>query len=511
MEPPETRYVDSGGVRIAYQVLGDGPVDFVVVPGFVSNLDMQWTDPEITRFNEYLASFTRLVMYDKAGTGLSDPLPAVPTLEQRMADLSAVLEAAGVERPVLLGISEGGPMSLMFAATFPERVRGLILYGSMVCGNLDPTENPGGPRWVDVGGRIKTAIEHWGKGLLIDVFSPTLAGQPFARRINGLHERAMASPAMASAAYDAILGIDVRDVLPTIRTPTLVLHRVGDAIPIEGARYMAARIPGARLLELSGADHWWWVGDSESILDAIEEFVTGTRPDRHIDRMLATVLFTDIVGSTKRVAELGDTAWRNLLERHNQATREQLAAFRGREISSTGDGFLATFDGPGRGVRCAREIIESARDFGVEIRAGLHTGECEALGENIGGIAVHIGARIAAAAGRGEVLVSGTVRDLVAGSGILFEDAGEHELKGVSEPWRLYRAVSAPAANGGGREPIPEGARPLVHKRPSLSQRAMIAGARRAPGLSRRVGERLYRQAASRRSDRASRRAGTPG
>jgi class 3 adenylate cyclase/pimeloyl-ACP methyl ester carboxylesterase len=497
VESPETRYVDSGGVKIAYQVLGDGPLELVVVPGFVSNVDMQWTDPEMTRFNERLASFARVVMYDKAGTGLSDPVPAVPTLEQRMQDLRAVLEAASVEHPVLFGISEGGPMSLVFAATYPERVRGVILFGTMVCGLLDPDDNPSGPRWLDIAARLKTAVDHWGHGLLLDVFSPTLAGQPLARRINGVHERAMASPAMARAAYDAILQIDVRDILPTIRTPTLILHRVGDGIPIEGARYMAEHIPGARMVELPGADHYWWVGDSDGILDAIEEFVTGTRPRREVDRMLATVLFTDIVGSTERAAALGDAAWRELLERHNQATREQLSAFRGREVSSTGDGFFATFDGPARAVRCARATVESLRQLGVDIRAGLHAGECEALEDNIGGIAVHIGARIAAAAGPREVLVSSTVRDLVAGSGIEFADAGERELKGVPGAWRLYRAVEVPAENAGAREPLPAGIAPLVHEPPPLSQRAMISAARRAPGLSRRIGARLYRRAAS--------------
>jgi pimeloyl-ACP methyl ester carboxylesterase/class 3 adenylate cyclase len=499
MEAPETRYVDSGGVQIAYQVIGNGPRDLVVVPGFVSNLDMQWADAAITRFNEQLASFSRLVMYDKAGTGLSDPVSAVPTLEQRMEDLHAVLDAAGAERPVLLGISEGGPMSLLFAATYPERVSGLILYGTIAAGLLDPLENPGGPRWVDWFSRVQTAVEHWGEGLIVDVFSPTLAGQPSARRIVGVNERAMASPAMARATWEAIAPIDVREVLPTISTPTLVLHRIGDGIPIDGARYIAERVPAARIVELPGADHWWWIGDSSAILEAIEEFLTGVRPERTTDRMLATVLFTDIVGSTERAAEVGDSAWRALLERHNEVTREQLDVFRGREIASTGDGFLATFDGPARGVRCARAIADSLQRVGVEVRAGLHTGECEELGENIGGIAVHIGARVAAAASPGEVLVSSTVRDLVAGSGIEFEDAGERELKGVPGSWQLCRVVGVPREDGGAREPLPTGVAPLIHQRPPLSQRFMIAAARRAPGISRRVGGRLYRRAESER------------
>jgi len=501
MEAPETRYADSGGVQIAYQAIGEGPRELVVVPGFVSNLDMQWADPGITRFNECLASFCRLVMYDKAGTGLSDPVSVVPTLEQRMEDLHVVLDAVGATRPVLLGISEGGPMSLLFAATYPERVSGLILYGTFASGGLDPLDNPGGPRWVDCAARVHTAVEHWGKGLLMDVFSPTLAGQPAARRIAGANERAMASPAMARATWEAIVPIDVRDVLPTINSPTLVLHRVGDAIPIDGARYIAETIPGARMVELPGADHWWWVGEDAPILEAIEEFLTGARPEPASDRMLATVLFTDIVGSTERAAEVGDGAWRALLERHNQVTREQLSAFRGREIVSTGDGFLATFDGPARAVRCARAIAASVRRFGVEVRAGLHTGECESLGENIGGIAVHIGARVAAAAGPGEVLVSRTVRDLVAGSGIDFEDVGERELKGVPGSWQLSRVVGVPREDGGAREPVPAGIAPLVHDPPPLSQRFMIAAARRAPGFSRRVGGRVYRRA---ESDRVS-------
>ena len=499
MEAPETRYVDSGGIQIAYQAIGEGPRDLVVVPGFVSNLDMQWADAGITRFNERLASFARVVMYDKAGTGLSDPVPAVPTLEQRMEDLHAVLDAAGAERPVLLGISEGGPMSLLFAATYPERVSGLILYGSIAAGMPDAIENPSGPRWVDWSSRVQTVVEHWGAGMLVDVMSPTLAGQPTARRLTRVNERAAASPAMARATWEAIAPIDVRHVLSTISAPTLVLHRVGDAIPIDGARYIAEQIPAAHFVELPGADHWWWVGDSTAVLEPIEEFLTGVRPERPSDRMLATVLFTDIVGSTERAAEVGDSAWKELLERHNDVTREQLEVFRGHEITSTGDGFLATFDGPARGVRCARAIADSVRSFGVEIRAGLHTGECEALGENIGGIAVHIGARVASAAGPGEVLVSSTVRDLVAGSGITFEDAGERELKGVPGSWQLCRVSGVPREDGGAREPFPTGIAPLVHSQPPLSQRLAIAAARRAPGVSRRFGARVYRRAESQR------------
>ena len=270
-------------------------------------------------------------------------------------------------------------MSILFAATYPERLRGLLLLGSMVCGLMDAEENPCGPRWLKVK-QLQTVVEHWGKGISVDLFSPTVAGLPMAHRVVGAHERAMASPAMARAAYEAILRVDVRDVLPAVSTPTLLLHRVGDVVPVEGARYMAERIPGARLTELPGADHWWWVGDSEAILDAIEEFVTGSRPDHNSERMLATVLFTDIVGSTERATQLGDAAWRELLERHNEVTRREITAARGREIDSTGDGFLAVFDGPARGVRCARSIIDSVGELGLQLRAGLHAGECETVG-----------------------------------------------------------------------------------------------------------------------------------
>lgn len=497
MEAPETRYVESSGVKIAYQVVGEGSPELVVVPGFVSNLDMQWADPEMTRFNERLASFARVVMYDKAGTGLSDPVPAVPTLEQRMQDLHAVLDATAVEHPVLLGISEGAALSIVFAATYPERVRGLVLYGSMGCGSLDPDDNPAGPRWLEFAARLQTATDHWGRGFSLGVFGPTLSGEPLVRRYAGVHERAMASPAMARAAWEAALQIDVRDVLPTIQAPTLILHRVGDAVPVEGARYMAGHIPQARLVELAGADHYWWVGNSDAILNTIQEFVTGTRPARETDRMLATVLFTDIVGSTERAGELGDGAWRELLERHNQLTREQLTRFRGREVSSTGDGFLVVFDGPARAVRCAQAIVDCVHRIGLDLRAGLHVGECETIEDNIGGIAVHIGARIAAAAQPGEVLVSSTVCDLVAGSGIQFEEAGERDLRGVAGSWRLYRAVSVPAGDGSAREPLPPGTPPLVHDPPPLPQRAMISLARRAPALSRRLGARVYRRAAA--------------
>jgi len=497
VEIPDTRYADSGGIKIAYQVFGTGPFDLVIVPGFVSNLDVQWADAEMSRFSRRLAAFARVIMYDKAGTGLSDPVPVVPTLEQRMRDLLAVVDAADVEQAFFLGISEGGPLSIYFAASTPARVRGLMLYGSMACGLPDAAANPGGPRWLDLVARMKTAVDNWGSGFLLDVFSPTLAGQPMARRLNGAAERAMASPAMARAAYDAVLATDIRDVLPSITTPTLLLHRIGDVMPIEGVRYIAEQIEGATLIELPGADHYWWVGDSEPLLDAIEEFVTGTSVAKIEDRILSTVLFTDIVESTAKANELGDLAWSKLLEEHNRRTRNCIASDMGREVVSTGDGFLATFDGPARAIRCARAVIDSISDLKITIRAGVHTGECQLLSDNIGGIAVHIGARILAHAGPNGIVVSRTVRDLVAGSGIEFEELGEFELKGIPDPLSLYQVSAVPTAHDGRREPMPAGVAPLVHQPPSPVQRVTIALAKHAPALGRHFTSSIYKRVAT--------------
>jgi class 3 adenylate cyclase len=436
---PKTGYARNGDLRIAYQVVGDGPFDLVVTPGYVSHLDLWWMFPETTAFLRRLASFSRLILYDKRGTGLSDPAPGLPALEERMEDVHAVMDAAGSERAALLGISEGGPMSILFAATYPERTIALALFGTFARYSSEDDYLP------DVADRTTAAIaqleeihEHWGEGRILELFAPSVAGDPLVRRGIGLFERLAASPGMAQAVVDAASRIDVRHVLPAVRVPTLVVHREQDkAVPLALGRYVAEHIPAARLAVFPGDDHLPWLGDSDRLLEEIEEFLTGTRHVAQSERALATVLFTDIVGSTERAAALGDQRWRALLERHDELVRREVSAHGGREVKSLGDGFLLTFDGPARAIRCALAIVAAVRELGVEIRAGVHTGECEVRGDDLGGMAVHIGARVAAKAGPGEVLVSSAVRDLVIGSGIGFADRGVHELKGVPGDWRL--------------------------------------------------------------------------
>jgi class 3 adenylate cyclase len=433
---PETRYARSGDVHIAYQVVGSGPFDLVLVPGFVSHIEEWWEEPLCARFLERLAGFSRLILFDKRGTGLSDREAGVPTLEQRMDDVRAVMAAAGSERAAVLGISEGGPMSALFAATYPERTAALVLYGTFAEFRS----------WVPTPEHLEQFLhaidERWGTGQSLPRFAPGLADDPRFRRWWARHERRAASPGAAMALMRMNSEIDVRHVLPAIRVPTLVLHRSGDVtVDVAAGRYLAAHILGAKYVELPGDDHLPYVGDSEAILGEIEEFLTGVRPVAEPDRVLATVLFTDVVGSTELAARLGDRRWRDLLDAHHAAVRRELARFRGREVGTVGDGFLATFDGPARAIRCADAIGAAVRTVGVEVRAGLHTGEIEIMGDDVGGIAVHIGARVAAEAGPGEILVSSTVKDLVAGSGLEFEDRGTRTLKGVPGEWRLFAAV----------------------------------------------------------------------
>ena len=443
--PPQTRYAASGDVNIAYQVLGEGPIDLVFVPGFVSHLDLQWADPRIARFLEKLASFSRLILFDKRGTGLSDPVAAPAPLEDRMDDVRAVMDAAGSERAALFGLSEGGPMSVMFAATYPERTRALVLCGSFPTGTDDPEDNPSGQRWVDVIHSTRAAAVHWGEGRTLAYMAPSRDNE--RERIGrGVFERSAASPKMAQMLIQMVIETDVRDLLPTIGVPTLVLHRAEEFIPVAGARYMAEQIPGAKLIVLPGRDHIPFYGDAEGYAEEVEEFLTGARHAPVPDRVLTTVMFTDIVGSTERAAALGDARWRELVLRHDEIVRAELERHRGHEVKTMGDGFLATFDGPARGIRCARAIADDVGALDIKLRAGLHTGECELVGDDIAGMAVNIGARIGALAGADEVIVSSTVKDLVVGSGISFSERGPCELRGVPGPWHLYAvdAIEAP-------------------------------------------------------------------
>jgi len=445
---PETRYARSGDVHIAYQVVGDGPLNLVYVPPHITHLDTNWTEPYITRFNRRLASFARLILIDKRGMGMSDRV-AIGTLEERMDDVRAVMDAASVDRAALLGMSEGGPMTAAFAATYPERTVALVLYGTFATKVLAP-DYPWGHTREEHQKRLDAMAERigetWGRSADVSeirLYAPSLADDEPFRQWWVTRERIGASPGAVIALMRMNSEIDIRHVLPTIRVPTLVLHRTGDlTFSADEGRYLAERIPGARFVELPGNDHIPWAGDADSALNEIEEFLTGTHHVAEADRVLATVLFTDIVGSTEHAAALGDRRWRDLLEAHDGAVRREVARFRGREVNTTGDGFLLTFDGPARAIQCARAIRDAARSLGLSIRAGLHTGECEIIGDGVGGIAVHIGARVAAQAEPDEVLVSSTVKDLVAGSGLRFEGRGFHTLKGVPDEWRLFRVVS---------------------------------------------------------------------
>lgn len=437
----ETRYAKSGDVHIAYQVVGNGP-DLVFVPGWVSHVEYAWEDPSFSRFVRRLASFSRLILIDRRGTGLSDPVADLPSLEQRMDDVRAVMDAAGSERAALFGISEGGPMCMMFAATYPQRTTSLVLCGTAACITRRRHYPIGIPP-----SKLREYADHiaaaWGTGVSADVFAPSVAQDQSFRRSWARFERFAVSPAGIQALLRMLNDTDARHILPVVKVPTLIVHRQGDrAMAVAGARFLAERIPGAKYVELPGDDHFPWVGDTGAILDEVEEFITGARAVRETDRVLATIMFTDIVGSTARAATMGDRRWRDLLSSHDALARRELARFGGREVKTVGDGFLATFDGPARAIRCAFAIRDGGRALGIDIKAGLHTGECELVGDDVGGIAVHIGARVAARAAAGQVLVSGTVKDLVAGSGLRFADCGSHRLQGVPGKWRLFAAES---------------------------------------------------------------------
>jgi pimeloyl-ACP methyl ester carboxylesterase len=438
----DVHYARSGDLRIAYAVFGDGPMDLVFVPGFVSHLENWWEANAPARFFGRIASFCRLIMFDKRGTGLSDPFSDVPTLEERIDDVRAVMDSVDSTAAFVCGLSEGGPMSVLFSATYPDRTRGLILIGS----GVRPLEAPDWPygrsrqEWDEL---IEELSESWGQGGLMNLFLPSFVGDERARRLWARYQRMGGSPGTVRALMEANALIDVREVLPHIQVPTLVIHRTDERlVHVGSARYCAERIPDARLLEQPGDDHLPWLGDADGVLDAIEEFVTGSRHQVDEDRILATVLFTDIVDSTRRAVEAGDRRWRELLNAHDEIAIREVERFRGRRVKTLGDGMLAVFEGPARGVHCAEALRAAVADLGVDIRAGLHVGECELRGDDIGGLAVHIGARVAALAGPGEILVSRTVRDLVAGSGLRFADRGDHKLKGVPDSWRLYAVTS---------------------------------------------------------------------
>jgi pimeloyl-ACP methyl ester carboxylesterase len=438
---PETQYARSGEVNIAYQVVGEGPLDLVLVPGFVSHLDLDWDEPGYAHMLRRLSSFARLIRFDKRGTGLSDRAVGLPDLETRMDDVRAVMDAVGSERAALYGYSEGGPMSCLFAATYPHRVSALVLYASYAK-RRDPDEDyPWAATWDERQAYAAAVERDWGK----HADAERMGADATANLADWYLRRARAA-ASPGAARDLILmnsQIDVRHVLPAIAVPTLVLHRTGDAdSSVEEGRYIAARIPGARFVELSGDSHMICV-DPDQIMDEVEAFLTGVRRGPDPDRVLATILFTDLVGSTEKAVEVGDRRWGELIERHHAVVRQELERFRGRELDVAGDGFFAAFDGPARAVRCATAIRDGLARIGLGVRAGVHTGECEQVDEKLAGVAVVIGARISAAAGEGEVLVSATVRDLVAGSGLEFEERGERELKGIPGSWQLYAVLRA--------------------------------------------------------------------
>ena len=435
---PDTRYTKSGDVHIAYQVVGDGSRDLVYLPGIFAHIELQWEEPSYARFLRRLSSFSRLIALDMRGTGLSDRSAQLPLLEHQMDDVTSVLDAVGSDRAVLFGVSQSGPMAALYAATNPQRTQALILYGAYASSAARPGYPWGrSPAWIE---KFHEALDsNWGEGAFLVDVAPSRQNDDAFRRWWGRLERYSSSPGNALAFGQSHVKDDVRDVLPTISVPTLVIQRDSDPYRDVGhGRFLASHIPGAKYVEVPGSDHLPYVGDQDAIVDEIEEFLTGVRPGAEPQRVLATVLFTDIVGSTEMAASLGDREWRNLLEAHFLGAEQALERYRGRLIKTTGDGLLATFDGPARAIRCATEILDSVKDIGIHIRAGLHTGEVELLGEDIGGIGVHIAARVAALAMSDEILASRTVKDLVAGSGIEFKDRGTHTLKGVPDEWQLF-------------------------------------------------------------------------
>jgi pimeloyl-ACP methyl ester carboxylesterase len=437
-DTPETRFTTNGGIALAYQVIGEGPRDLLFVPGFVSHLEYGWEDPAYARFLRQLATFSRLILFDKRGTGLSERVVNPPTLEQRMDDVRAILDAASCDRAAVLGVSEGGAMAALFAATYPERVTALILYGATIKYAWAP-DFPWGMTPEEHEARNRTWTENWGQPLGLDALAPSVKDDPRFRQWWGKLLRIGGSPASIATNRRMNMEIDVRGVLPSIHVPALIINRAGDRrVPVAAARYAAALIPGARFAELPGDDHLWWVGDWAAVADEIEEFLTGARPVAEPDRVLATVLFTDIVNSTQSAATLGDRRWADLLASHNMVVEQEVRRYRGRVIKNMGDGILATFDGPARALQAAFAIRQEVRKLGIEIRGSLHTGEIELMDEDVGGMAVHIAARVLGQAQPDGIWSTRTVKDLVVGSGFRFSEVGVFHLKGVPDEWQLF-------------------------------------------------------------------------
>lgn len=437
MDLPATHYAKSGDVCVAYQIFGGGPIDLVFVPGWISHLDLWWDSPVTAGWLERFGRFARVIMFDKRGTGLSDRDCGLPGVDQRMDDIRAVMDAAGSNRAAILGISEGGSLAALFAASHPDRCQALVLHGAFAkFTSWFPTQD-------ELDAFFDYVREKWGSGDNMALFSQSRKEDQAYRMWWGRRERAAASPSTAIALMKMNSEIDISGILPAVRVPTLVIHRSNDTVvDIDGGRQLATLIPHAQFLESPGKDHTPWTGDDvDALAERIEEFLTGSKPAERSNRVLATVLFTDIVESTARAEALGDRRWRDLLEAHNKVVRAELERFRGSEVRFTGDGFLTTFDGPARAIRCGLAIAEGVRPLGIDVRIGLHTGEVNFSGGDVHGIAVHIAARVAALSGAGETLVSRTVKDLVAGSGISFKDFGIHALKGIPEEWQLFRAI----------------------------------------------------------------------
>jgi class 3 adenylate cyclase len=500
---PETSYAACGDLSLAYQVFGDGPVELVFVGPMVTHIELFWTMPEFKAFFDQLATFCRVLLFDKAGVGLSDPVPKVRLLEERAAEIEAVMDAVGFGKPVLFGMSEGGPQAIVFAAKRPERTRALILYGSFsaVPGaswddlDRDPAElrarlvpelgegfTPSTEQIARFQELFRVARSAWGTGATAKGMFPSVRSM----RQLAMFERMSASPGMLRATMESNLRIDVRPILPTLSAPTLVIHACEDTVPVQFGRYLADHIPGARYLEVDGADHAPWFTEPDKILTEIEEFLTGSHaapPQSH--RALRTVLFTDIVASTQHAAATGDERWRAVLHRFGEITTELTERFGGTVVKSTGDGHLATFDGPTQAIRCAEALRADAETLGIDVRAGIHTGECELLDNDIGGIAVHIAARILGHAGAGEILVSRTVRDLVVGSGTGFEDRGSVELRGVPGTWQLLAVDRHGARTGSAEAELASTPTPGPRAAMRRTDRAVVVMARRTPWILR--------------------------